>query len=80
MEKLQILFKNCYGIRSLINEFSFHEGKSFIIYALNGSMKTSFANVFKDISDGKEPKDRIFPNQKTEYSITDENCVNINAN
>ena len=45
-------FLNCYGIKDFDMkeiEFSF-PNNSAIIYAPNGVMKTSFANVFRDIS------------------------------
>lgn len=70
MTKLNIELKNCYGIKDLKHEFEFTDiHKTFSIYASNGSMKTSFAKTFEDISKNKNPKDLVFPNRKTTYSI-----------
>lgn len=66
MDKLKVEIKNCYGINSLENEFDFTEGKSTqVIYAPNGVMKTSFANVFDDYSKSVESTDLIFPNKNS---------------
>lgn len=66
MEKAKICIKNCYGINTLEAEFDFTGGKSTqIIYAPNGVMKTSFANVFDDYSKGIESKDLIFPTKES---------------
>jgi len=62
MEKAKVSIRNCYGINALESEFDFTGGKSTqIIYAPNGVMKTSFANVFDDYSRGIESKDLVFP-------------------
>lgn len=77
MDKINVKFTNCYGIKNLEYTFTTTYGKTFLIYAPNGSMKTSFAQVFKDVSEAKKPSDRIFPQRQTEYSITDENGIDI---
>ena len=73
MNCVTVDLKNCYGIKKLNHVFEFTQRKEYAIYAPNGSMKSSFADVFKDIADGKESQDRIFPSRKTARSITDEN-------
>ena len=73
MNCVTVDLKNCYGIKKLNHVFEFTQRKEYAIYAPNGSMKSSFADVFKDIADGKESKDRMFPSRKTARSITDEN-------
>lgn len=57
MNSLNIELTNCFGIDSLIHEFSFEKGNVFSIYARNGLMKTSFAKTFQLIQKGKK---RIF--------------------
>ena len=66
MEKLEINLENCYGIKKLNETIDFtkrnSDGKNInacLIYAPNGTMKTSLANTFKDIENDKESKDRI---------------------
>jgi hypothetical protein len=71
MDKLLVKIKNCYGINSLENEFDFTKGKSTqVIYAPNGVMKTSFANVFDDYSKDVESTDLIFPQKDSIRHIT----------
>ena len=50
-----------------------------LIYASNGTMKTSFANTFLDIENERETRDRIDPNNKTIRNIKiDGNEINKN--
>jgi hypothetical protein len=79
MEKIKVEFVNCYGIKALKYEFDTSEGRAFLIYAPNGSMKTSFARVFSDIYQGRKPSDVIFPHRATKCFIKDENNNNITA-
>ncbi|MCY4445417.1 MAG: hypothetical protein OXC02_03020 [Rhodobacteraceae bacterium] len=67
MNKVNISLRNCYGIRQLEYEFDFSKSGNnvYAIYAPNGSMKTSFAQTFKDISNGEHSQDRIFPSRNT---------------
>jgi ABC-type lipoprotein export system ATPase subunit len=60
MEKIKFNLENCYGINKLSHEFDFSQSNGSVIYAPNGTMKTSFAKTFKDISEEKEPKERIY--------------------
>lgn len=79
MNRVDIHFKNCYGISELSYGFDFSDKKPFIIYAPNGVMKTSFAKSFKDLSNGDDSKDNIFPERITERVICDENAFEISA-
>jgi hypothetical protein len=72
MKKLKLDLKNCYGIKSLVHEFDFADQNVYAIYAPNGSMKSSLAQTFRDVSNGIPSKDRIFLNRPTSRSITDE--------
>jgi len=60
MNELKVDLENCYGIKKLKHSFDFTKSKVQIIYAPNGSMKSSFAKTFEDISIQQESKDRIF--------------------
>ena len=68
MDKIEVNLKNCYGIKNLKHEFDFKKKNTIILYAPNGTMKTSFSNTFKDISNGSLPKDRI-TNENGTYDI-----------
>ncbi|PRY57154.1 hypothetical protein BCF74_11676 [Knoellia remsis] len=73
MKKLNVELKNCHGIRELDVALSFANGNAVAVYAPNGTMKTSFAQTFKDLATGQESSDRMFPTRETERRITDEN-------
>ncbi len=59
MNKLKVKLENCYGIKKLEHEFDFSNFKTFVIYAPNGVMKTSFAKTLSDIAKGEKPCDQI---------------------
>jgi hypothetical protein len=72
MKKITVDLENCYGIKKLKHEFDFSKKSAFAIYAPNGIMKSSLAQTFKDIADGAQSGDRIFPSRKSQRKITDE--------
>ena len=79
MEKLSINLKHCYGIKKLQTRFDFTKGRAYAIYAPNGSMKSSLAKTFHDVSEGAESADRIFPERESKRVITDENAAELPA-
>lgn len=72
MNRLDIKLENCYGIKKLETSFDFSEEHSFLIYAPNGAMKTSFANTFSDLENNIPSKDRIFPSRTPKREIKTE--------
>lgn len=79
MKKLNVELKNCHGIRELDATFCFESGHAVAVYAPNGTMKTSFAQTFKDLASGEESSDRMFPTRETERRITDENGNDLDS-
>ena len=77
MDKVSVDLKNCYGIKNLQHTFDFTKERVYSIYAPNGSMKSSFAQVFRDIADGSPSKDRIFPARISERKVTDESGADL---
>ena len=77
MDKLKIRLENCYGIRKLEHEFDFREKNAHVVYAPNGSMKTSLAKVFRDLSQGKRPVDRIFTSRESYSKVVDDADGNL---
>lgn len=73
MQEILVEFQNCYGIKKLTATFDFSNKKTYSIYSPNGTMKTSFAKSFKDLSNGMDSKDLMFPDRTTIRKITDEN-------
>ena len=64
-------FENCYGLKQFdLTNINFSSCNRAIIYAPNGVMKSSLAQVFDDISKGTPTKDRIFHNVVSSYSVT----------
>jgi hypothetical protein len=77
MDRVTVDLKNCYGTKTLKYQFDFAQRRAYAIYAPNGSMKSSFAQTFKDIADGEPSKDRIFPTRVSVRKITDENGAEL---
>ncbi len=74
MDKVNVNIENCYGINCLKTTFDFSNGKStYAIYAPNGVMKTSFANVFDDYSKDKKSADLIHAEKTPVREITSSN-------
>ena len=64
-------FENCYGLENfdlIPIPFSTENNKA-MIYAPNGVMKSSLALVFDNLSRKKKTEDRIFSENKSEFSI-----------
>jgi hypothetical protein len=69
MKKIKVELENCYGIKKLEHEFDFSSCKTFLIYAPNGSMKTSFAKTLNDIANCKKPCDQMDDTLKPVYNF-----------
>jgi hypothetical protein len=75
--KIKINWENCYGIGKLEKDFDFSTSKSFIIYASNGTMKTSFAKTF-DAYKNNKPVESFKKNPaEIKYDITGLNQEDI---
>ena len=72
MDRVNIDFEHCYGIKTLKHTFNFKDAAAYAIYAPNGAMKSSFAQTFRDAQRGEPSKDRVFPDRPTVRTITDE--------
>lgn len=76
MQKLNIQLENCYGIGKLDYTFEFTNSNTILIYASNGTMKSSLAKTLNYFSaSGLEaPSDRIYPARASIYKLNwDEN-------
>lgn len=75
MEKLSINLENCFGIGKFEEEFDFSKSNTILIYAPNGTMKSSFAKTFDCISknDKKSIVDRAYKKRKTIFEILSDN-------
>ena len=75
MNILEIQLQNCFGIGKLDHKFEFGQlaTNSFLIYAPNGTMKTSFAKTLDLIAknDTKSmPCDKVYDNRATSHTIS----------
>jgi ABC-type cobalamin/Fe3+-siderophores transport system ATPase subunit len=78
MDKLKVDFENCFGIGKLNHEFDFTISQTILIYAPNGTMKTSFAKTFDLISkkDAKnQPCDRIYKSRIPKFEVISDNSA-----
>lgn len=76
MNKLSVKLENCYGIGKFEHEFDFSKTNTFLIYAPNGTMKSSLAKTFECIAKNDKkvvPCDRAYPNRKTVCEILSDN-------
>lgn len=79
MKTLKLLLEHCYGIRKLEVTLDYDGASAVAVYAPNGAMKSSLANTFQDIADGKQSRDRIFPSRATTRLVQDENGIDLAA-
>lgn len=79
MNHVKINFENCFGIKKFVKDFDFTQHRSILIYAPNGTMKTSFSNTMRLLSQGKANKinDRIHPEKSAVCDVKDENGAGI---
>jgi hypothetical protein len=77
IQSIKINWKNCFGIKSLDHEFKFVVGKqTHLIYAPNGTMKTSFAKTMKFLSEQskEKPCDQLCQDNEVRYDFTVDDC------
>lgn len=72
IQKIKIDWENCYGIKELNQEFKFTPSKQIhLIYAPNGSMKTSFAKTMRYLSgqSKEKPCDKLHDKDKSSFIL-----------
>jgi hypothetical protein len=85
MNIIEIQLQNCFGIGKLDHKFDFGQlnTNSFLIYAPNGTMKTSFAKTLELIAKNDTnsmPSDRVYGNRTTTHNIiADGNALPIES-
>lgn len=74
MNHVKIKLENCFGIKCFAEKLDFTQCNSVLIYAPNGTMKTSFSNTLRCISQDKINlvKDRIHPDRTVICEVKDE--------
>lgn len=69
MNSLKITLNNCFGIGTFYHTFDLSKGHVIMIYAPNGTMKTSFARSFLSFENKHNPEDLIDETKKSSYSF-----------
>lgn len=68
---LKFELQNCYGIGSLSETIDYTDkGNTAIVYAPNGTMKTSLTKTIKQLVAGKEPCDELYKDRVSSAKIT----------
>lgn len=76
---INLSLENCYGIKKLTHSFDFNKPRVqnkknvHLLYAPNGTMKTSLSKTFDDLSKGNTPSDLICPHKLSKYNILFDN-------
>lgn len=76
MQKLKLDLENCYGIKKMNETIDYSNNNVAIIYAPNGTMKSSLAKTFEAIRDDRQVEEKIY-GFKSSCSISDEDNVAI---
>ena len=76
MNELRLDLSNCYGIQRMNTSIDYSNNNVAIIYAPNGTMKSSLAKTFEAIRDNKPVEERVF-GFRSSCSIVDEHNTNI---
>lgn len=71
MDELKLKLENCYGIQKLNTTIDYSNNNVAVIYAPNGTMKSSLAKTFESIRDNKPVEEKVF-GLKSKCNITDE--------
>ncbi len=77
MNELRLELEHCFGIRKLKHVFDFSNESVYVIYAPNGSMKSSLATTFADLQQGRKSRDRMFADRINTRVVTDENGAEL---
>lgn len=81
IQKIRINWKNCFGIKQLEHEFQFVNNKPVhLLYAPNGTMKTSFAKTLKYLSGQSKikPCDQLHKDEESKYEVFVDDDEKIN--
>jgi hypothetical protein len=76
MDELKMNLENCFGIQKLNQSIDYSNNNVAVIYAPNGTMKSSLAKTFEAIRDNRPVEEKVF-GCVSSYSVVDENNTNI---
>lgn len=76
MDELKLELENCYGIQKMNTVIDYSNNNVAVIYAPNGTMKSSLAKTFESIRDDKPVEEKVF-GFVSSCSITDEADIQV---
>lgn len=76
MQELKLDLENCYGIKEMSEIIDYSNNNVAIIYAPNGTMKSSLAKTFEAIRDDRQIEEKIY-GFRSYCSVTDEDNIPI---
>jgi energy-coupling factor transporter ATP-binding protein EcfA2 len=76
--KVSVDLEYCHGIKAMNYTFDFTDGNIILVYAPNGSMKTSLAKVFRDLSKSEAPRDHRYLSRKPKCEVRDDSGNELN--
>lgn len=76
MQELKLDLENCYGIKKMNESIDYSNNNVAIIYAPNGTMKSSLAKTFEAIRDDRQVEEKIY-GLRSSCSITNEDNIPI---
>lgn len=78
MDELKMNLENCYGVQKLNQSIDYSNNNVAVVYAPNGTMKSSLAKTFEAIRDKRPVEEKVF-GYDSSCSIVDENDINISS-
>lgn len=78
MDELKLELENCYGIQKLNTSIDYSNNNVAVIYAPNGTMKSSLAKTFEAIHDNQSVEEKVFGFTSL-CNITDEKGINLSG-
>lgn len=78
MKELKLELKNCYGIQKMSATIDYSSKNVSVIYAPNGTMKSSLAKTFEAVRDGNPVEEKVFK-CKSSCIIVDDNGMEISS-
>ncbi|MDU7150108.1 MAG: hypothetical protein E6300_16655 [Clostridium sp.] len=72
MREIKFELRYCHGINELKYTFKFNKKKPYVIYAPNGTMKTSFTKTLQDLREDRESMDEVFLDRESKRIINNE--------
>lgn len=78
MDELRLKLENCYGIQKMDTVIDYSNNNVAVIYAPNGTMKSSLAKTFEAVRDNKPVEEKVF-GFASSCDISDEKSIAVSG-